>query len=421
MRAAARGSGDAFGQLFEHYLPAVFEAAWVVLRDREEAARIARDTFVDAWAGVAQLPADSVAQWLLDGARDRAVDWLRDNDPERVVVPLAPDAPPPASVGPVLRSRIVSSLELRGVPTRARTIPVGKARRRRQPQAPPAAAPIPQGPPDRAEAAGAAPPIEPPTIPIASSSSSSASPPAPDGPRFGSPTPPRGGVLPSFGVATSVGAQRRGPPAPAPRRKAPAQGSPVDLLGSTQGRVALGAVACVLVVGFFLFQKPPGDDSPALPTGGQEPAMALPTSTTLAPGSAAGPTTTAAATTAPTTVPGTTPTTAPRSSPTTAAPQQPAPTSPRPTSPPAPKPDIGSFGGFFTLYADGQCRSGSRGLSLWWSVDDADSARTRPEGGQWSSASVPLGYATKCSKPGTRWFIEATNSGGTSSSSFVAN
>lgn len=418
MRSAARGSGDAFGQLFEHYLAAVFESAWVVLRDREEAARIARDTFVDAWADVSQLPADSVAQWLLDGARDRAVDWLRVNDPERVVPPLAPDAPPPAGVGPVLRSRIIASLELRGVPTRARAIPVGKARRRRQPKAPPAAAPIPQWPPARADAAAATATgagVEPPTIPIAP-------PPAPvaDGQLYGPPTPPRG-VLPTFGVPASVATQRPDPnPVPAPRHKVAAQGSPVDLLGSTRGRVALGAAACLLVVGFFLFQKPPGDDSPALPSG-QQPALALPTSTPLAP-SSSGPTTTAATTTTPTTEPGTTATTAPRrSTPTTAAPQQPAPTSPRPSSPSEPKPDIGSFGGFFTLYTDGQCSSGSRGLSLWWSVDNADSARIRPEGGQWSSAAVPLGYATKCSKPGTRWFIEATNSAGTSSSSFVAN
>lgn len=428
VRAAARGNADAFGQLFEHHLAAVFEAAWVVLRDREEAARVARDTFVDAWADVADLPADSVGAWLLDGARDRAVDWLRVNDPDRTVVPLATDAPPPAGIGPVLRSRIVASLELRSVPTKGRVMTAGKSRLRRQPKVAPLRSPEPQWPPSKVAAEppvteGPGPVPAPPTIPI----TAAADPPAVPGavPAHGPPTPPGGssrGVLPTFGVSTPVGTPRTPGPRPSHRRKPTRKPNPAaDFLSTTKGRATLGATACLLVVAFFLFQRPPGDDSSNLPTGQQGALASETTTSTQAPGLSGGPTTTAAATTAPTTtVPGTTPTTR-RTPPTTARPSTPAP-APQPTPAPRPsgsKPTIGSFSGTIAPWASGMCSGSGQAVQMWWSSEGGTSARVRPDGGSWASVNEDLGYHNGCAQPGATWHLEVANSAGTASASFT--
>jgi len=132
--AAARGDRDAFGWLFERHLPGVFETACLVLRDREGAAEVARDTFVDAWTEVGSLPPDAFEHWLLARAHARALGWLEVHTPARPGAAatqqgLGAGTARPPSMGPVLRARLVAALEVEGVPTRARPAAVGPVQR----------------------------------------------------------------------------------------------------------------------------------------------------------------------------------------------------------------------------------------------------------------------------------------------------
>ena len=61
-RWAAHGNHSAFGMLFDRHLVAVYEAAWEVVQDPELAAEITRDTFVDAWDAIAELPAEAFVE-----------------------------------------------------------------------------------------------------------------------------------------------------------------------------------------------------------------------------------------------------------------------------------------------------------------------------------------------------------------------
>ena len=132
--AAARGDRDSFGWLFERHLPAVFETACLVLRDREGAAEVARDTFVDAWADIGSVPPEAFEHWLLARAHARALGWLEMRSPARPGAAttqqgLVAGTSRPPSMGPVLRARLVAALEAEGVPTRARLAAVGLVQR----------------------------------------------------------------------------------------------------------------------------------------------------------------------------------------------------------------------------------------------------------------------------------------------------
>ncbi|HEY8546152.1 MAG TPA: hypothetical protein VIL36_13930, partial [Acidimicrobiales bacterium] len=115
-RLAAGGDADAFAQLFDRHLAAVFRAAWSVLRDRAVAAEIARDTFAAAWPQIGAVPAAEVADSLVESATRKAEAWLDENPQGRAVVEASPDDATPPSLGPVLRARIVTALEVQGVP-----------------------------------------------------------------------------------------------------------------------------------------------------------------------------------------------------------------------------------------------------------------------------------------------------------------
>ena len=96
--AAADGNRDAFGLLFERHLPAVFDAAWHVLHDREVAAEIARDTFAAAWRHIDAVPPEAFAESLLDSAHHKAGVWLEAN-PQAAATAAAPPTGDPPNVG----------------------------------------------------------------------------------------------------------------------------------------------------------------------------------------------------------------------------------------------------------------------------------------------------------------------------------
>lgn len=114
------GDRAAFAEVFDRHLPAVFAAAWAVLHDRAVAAEITRDTFAAAWARGGRAEAADPADSLTASARRHAEAWLDENPQGRAVADGPAGADPPA-LGPVLRARIVTALEVQGVPTRVAT------------------------------------------------------------------------------------------------------------------------------------------------------------------------------------------------------------------------------------------------------------------------------------------------------------
>jgi RNA polymerase sigma-70 factor (ECF subfamily) len=82
---ARQGDREAFGDLVERHQQAVFRAALVVLRSREDAEEVVQDTFVSAYRKLDAFRGDSSFRtWLLAIAWNRAVDrrrrvrgWLR--------------------------------------------------------------------------------------------------------------------------------------------------------------------------------------------------------------------------------------------------------------------------------------------------------------------------------------------------------
>jgi hypothetical protein len=125
------GDDAAFEALFERHLDAVFEAAWNVTRERWMAADVTLETFAAAWQDLDLLPADDVAEALVDEAWRRA----HGRRPEagydtgtriRVAGDGGADGRDASAddgagvgspnLGPVLRARIVSALQSRGVP-----------------------------------------------------------------------------------------------------------------------------------------------------------------------------------------------------------------------------------------------------------------------------------------------------------------
>ena len=133
-RAAAGGDRDAFATLFERHLTPVFEAAWLVLHDRAVAAEIARDTFAAAWQHAGAVEPAAFADSLVESADHKATAWLNEN-PQALATANAPIPDGPPGIGPVLRARIVSALEVHGVPTRLR-VEGGPSRERRERVAP---------------------------------------------------------------------------------------------------------------------------------------------------------------------------------------------------------------------------------------------------------------------------------------------
>jgi hypothetical protein len=321
------------GDLFDRYLDAVFTTAWYVVRDRDIAADVTRATFADAFTELGGLPAEEHEAWLLDCAHILAIDWLRTYDPGRLAPENAgwafPEVGAPDPPGPVLRARIVSSLEMDGVPVRLTYEP------------------------DRQQipwrlAAGAA------TLLLLAVVAALF---VKDDPSTSATTP--------IDDASATTTSTLAPGAGAARR------TTTTRLGTTT--------------------SPPGPTTTAASTG------------------TTGRTTTSNPTAAPPTLPR-----PPGSSPPSTAP---APT--QPTGPAPAQPEIGVFGGGFFM-GSGGCGRGQQMVSLWWTVSGADSARVRPAGGSWTGATLPVGYHSACTAPGTVWTLEASNDGGTTRTTFTA-
>jgi RNA polymerase sigma-70 factor (ECF subfamily) len=91
-RAALRGERDAFARLVEAHHRGVHALCFRLLRDRDEAADAAQETFVRAYASLASFdPAQPFGPWVFRIARNHCLDLLRRRLPADRVVAL--DAP----------------------------------------------------------------------------------------------------------------------------------------------------------------------------------------------------------------------------------------------------------------------------------------------------------------------------------------
>ena len=75
--AALAGDQNAFGRLFGEHFDRTYDVAYRILRDKEQAAEVAQDTFLAAWTGLSSLddPA-SFGGWVLRISRNRALNRL---------------------------------------------------------------------------------------------------------------------------------------------------------------------------------------------------------------------------------------------------------------------------------------------------------------------------------------------------------
>jgi RNA polymerase sigma-70 factor (ECF subfamily) len=97
IRAAQRGSAEAFGELFRRHWPRAHRAAWLVVHDAAGAEDIAQEAFLAAAGALDRFDARRpFAPWLHRIVVNRAIDWARARELRREVGEadegVAPDA-----------------------------------------------------------------------------------------------------------------------------------------------------------------------------------------------------------------------------------------------------------------------------------------------------------------------------------------
>jgi RNA polymerase sigma factor (sigma-70 family) len=104
VRAARSNDPSAFGELFHRWYDRCYDVAWNIVRNREVAADVAQDVFLQSWERLADLrDPDAFGGWILRATRNRALNHLRSErtrsrDPldelEEGVTMTDPDADP---------------------------------------------------------------------------------------------------------------------------------------------------------------------------------------------------------------------------------------------------------------------------------------------------------------------------------------
>jgi RNA polymerase sigma-70 factor (ECF subfamily) len=358
-RAAAGGDRDAFGTLFERHLPAVFAAAWLVLHDRAVAAEIARDTFIGAWKHAGAVTPVAFSDSLVASAVHKAHAWL-DENPQGLDIANAPITDDPPNIGPVLRARIVTALEVQGIPTK----PAGQA-------------PAPQ-------------------IDLGPSRSA------------------------REGLKQRLDGAFGGPRA----RLATLFGNSRARLGIVGAAAAVLVVGGVVVISNDAGGSSPDDDietaagdQPGDNTDKDardlewQPMPEDATTTSSAPSSSSSSSIASSVTSE-----ATTPTQPARSRPTTSVtspPATPAPTTP-PTQPPAPPTTAQSTVPTileFTGYISGKCENGQDRLVMSWKTAQSTWVWVHTEGAVWEDVSGPNGSTSRCTTKGTKWYLEIRRDG----------
>lgn len=81
---AKGGESEAFGSLYDHYLPKIYRFVLFKVSRREEAEDITHQTFLKAWERIDQFTFQGYpfSSWLYTIARNTVIDHYRKNDPQ---------------------------------------------------------------------------------------------------------------------------------------------------------------------------------------------------------------------------------------------------------------------------------------------------------------------------------------------------
>ena len=123
MRAAKRGSKEAFGELFSMHWPRVHRASYLIVRDSAAAEDIAQEAFMAALRHLERFDARRpLGPWLNRIVINRSIDWTRTS---RIRSEVHADAwleeavPGPESVGAAVSDELMSALGRLSVERRA--------------------------------------------------------------------------------------------------------------------------------------------------------------------------------------------------------------------------------------------------------------------------------------------------------------
>lgn len=109
VKKAKDGEVEAFGLLYDHYLPKIYRFVLLKVSYREEAEDLAHQTFLKAWENISQydLRGYSFGSWLYQIARNATIDYYRKSRPQ-VSIEAAAELP---FEGDFLQQSIDSKIE----------------------------------------------------------------------------------------------------------------------------------------------------------------------------------------------------------------------------------------------------------------------------------------------------------------------
>ncbi|PIR98300.1 MAG: hypothetical protein COT89_00205 [Candidatus Colwellbacteria bacterium CG10_big_fil_rev_8_21_14_0_10_42_22] len=94
VKQAKKGDSEAFGLLYEHYLPKIYRFILIKVGHKEQAEDITHLTFLRAWENVSryQYRGYSFSSWLYRIARNAVIDHYRKNTVQISIEDVSPEA-----------------------------------------------------------------------------------------------------------------------------------------------------------------------------------------------------------------------------------------------------------------------------------------------------------------------------------------
>jgi len=79
IKQAKKGDSDAFGQLYDHYLPKIYRYILLKVSHREEAEDLTHEVFVSAWENIDSYKSQGFpfSTWLYHIAKNKVIDFYR--------------------------------------------------------------------------------------------------------------------------------------------------------------------------------------------------------------------------------------------------------------------------------------------------------------------------------------------------------
>jgi len=79
IRDAQKGKGECFGQLYDHYLPAIYRYVFMKVSNKHEAEDLTHEVFMSAWQNLERYKFKGFpfSSWLYNIAHNRVIDFYR--------------------------------------------------------------------------------------------------------------------------------------------------------------------------------------------------------------------------------------------------------------------------------------------------------------------------------------------------------